>query len=244
MRIVKEELKKSDSGTLKDRLAKILFQYRITPHTTTGVAPSQLLMGRRIRLILDILKPSGMQEHVQAKQERQKKDHDQRVRNRNFVVGQNVYVKFFCWGGKRWLKGKLSRRLGPVSFKVWINNGRIVHCHQDQIRARNGKEHCNEKTNESESVENHQESPLPAVVVDPVPSISVGTPEVKDSTESTTSKTIESTKSGLVAIRYWTHSTSPRYPASPMHTLHFLKTQIRDTPHPLIKINHTHYEYH
>ena len=28
------------------------------------------------------------------------------------------------------------------------------------------------------------------------------------------------------------------------HTLHFLKTQIRDTPHPLIKINHTHYEYH
>ena len=30
----------------------------------------------------------------------------------------------------------------------------------------------------------------------------------------------------------------------PAHTLHFLKSLIRDTPHPLIKINHTHYEYH
>ena len=36
-----------------------MFQYRITPYTTTGVAPSQLLMGRRIRSRLDIVKPSG-----------------------------------------------------------------------------------------------------------------------------------------------------------------------------------------
>ena len=29
-----------------------------------------------------------------------------------------------------------------------------------------------------------------------------------------------------------------------MHTLHFLKTQIRGRPHPLIKLYHTHNEYH
>ena len=27
-------------------------------------------------------------------------------------------------------------------------------------------------------------------------------------------------------------------------TIHFLKTQIRDRPHPLIKMYHTHHEYH
>ena len=46
---------------------------------------------------------------------------------------------------------------------IRLSNGRIIHCHQDQIRARNGKEHCNEETNESESVENHKESLIPAV---------------------------------------------------------------------------------
>ena len=44
--IFKEGLKKQTTGTLQDRLAKILLRYRLTPHTTTGVSPSELLMGR------------------------------------------------------------------------------------------------------------------------------------------------------------------------------------------------------
>jgi hypothetical protein len=34
---------------LKEQLGNFLFQYRTTPHTTTGVSPSELLMGRKLR---------------------------------------------------------------------------------------------------------------------------------------------------------------------------------------------------
>ena len=34
---------------LKRELGNFLFKYRTTPHSTTGVAPSELLMGRKLR---------------------------------------------------------------------------------------------------------------------------------------------------------------------------------------------------
>lgn len=43
----KEGLKRSPSGdSLKNRLAKFLFCYCLTPHSTTGVSPAELLLGR------------------------------------------------------------------------------------------------------------------------------------------------------------------------------------------------------
>ena len=35
--------------SIQDRLSRFLFQYRTTPHSTTGVPPAELLMGRRLR---------------------------------------------------------------------------------------------------------------------------------------------------------------------------------------------------
>ena len=53
----KEHLKRLTSGSLQDRLSKFLFWYRLTPHSTTGVPPAELLLGRRPRSKLDLLKP-------------------------------------------------------------------------------------------------------------------------------------------------------------------------------------------
>ena len=44
-------------------LARSLLAYRNTPHTTTGEAPSVLLMGRKLRTRLDLVLPS-VEEHV------------------------------------------------------------------------------------------------------------------------------------------------------------------------------------
>ena len=50
VKIVKDGLKKSGtSQSIECHLSRVLFQYRITPHSTTGVSPAELLMGRRIR---------------------------------------------------------------------------------------------------------------------------------------------------------------------------------------------------
>ena len=47
--------------TLTSQIAKVLFSYQITPQTTTGVSPSQLLLGRQPRSRLDLLIPQQLQ---------------------------------------------------------------------------------------------------------------------------------------------------------------------------------------
>ena len=46
---VKQFLKKPSSDSLQTRLSCFLLQYHITPHTTTGTSPAELLLGRRPR---------------------------------------------------------------------------------------------------------------------------------------------------------------------------------------------------
>ena len=48
-------------------IAKYLLVYRNTPHSTTGEAPSLLLMGRRLRTRLDLL-IRLVEKHVEARQ--------------------------------------------------------------------------------------------------------------------------------------------------------------------------------
>lgn len=134
VRIFKEGLKKQNTGTLQDRLSKILFKYRITPHTTTGMAPSELLMGKKLKSRLDLLKPS-LDQRVQRRQECQKEGHDKRAKVRSFEVGENVYVLNHNRGSK-WLPGTIVERRGPLSYCVELLDKRIVRCHQDHIRPR------------------------------------------------------------------------------------------------------------
>ena len=53
----KAGVKKMQVGTLAERIARFLFAYSTTPHTTTGVAPAELLMGRKLKTRLDLVRP-------------------------------------------------------------------------------------------------------------------------------------------------------------------------------------------
>ena len=47
-----------DGGdSVEEKLSRLLLKYRITPHSTTGTTPSELLMGRKLRSHLDLLFP-------------------------------------------------------------------------------------------------------------------------------------------------------------------------------------------
>ena len=50
-------LKRITEGSLQTRLNKFLFQYRLTPQTTTGLSPAELLFGHCLRSHLDLLMP-------------------------------------------------------------------------------------------------------------------------------------------------------------------------------------------
>ena len=71
----KMSMKKSKPGDITTQLARFLFHYRTTPHSTTGVTPAELLMGRPLRTHIDLVKPS-IASRVHTKQSDQKRNHD------------------------------------------------------------------------------------------------------------------------------------------------------------------------
>lgn len=80
VKTVKEGIQKMSEGSLVDKLAHFLFHYRLTPQSTTGKAPAELMMGgRQLRSRLDLVKPC-LQDRIQARQLKQKQVHDRHTR--------------------------------------------------------------------------------------------------------------------------------------------------------------------
>lgn len=130
---VKQGLKEVKNGSMTSRLAKVLFIYRITPQSTTGLAPAELMLGRRPRTCLDLLKLNTA-ERVERRQEQQKAQHDLHGQSPTFRIGDPIFLKNFTSLG--WLPGKVVETTGPVSFIVLLDDGRRRRCHQDQLRSR------------------------------------------------------------------------------------------------------------
>ena len=116
-------------GSMEERLTKFLFKYRVTPHTTTGLSPAELLMGRRLRTHLDLLHPDTasrmtkkMERNISGKVPRQ------------FCIGDKVYAKNFY--GDKWLTAEVIKVSGPLSYQVKSEEGVILRRHVDHIRKR------------------------------------------------------------------------------------------------------------
>ena len=131
VQILKQGLKKIRNGTIEERLSKLLFNYRITPQSTTGISPAKLLFGRNLRSRLDRVKPDTSRK-VEYKQQLQKFSHDSHASNRFFVEGEEVYARNFRHSPP-WVAGKIIKATG-LSFKIKLRDGRIIRRHQDHIR--------------------------------------------------------------------------------------------------------------
>ena len=134
MQIFKLFLKKCSDGSLEDRLSKFLSNYRLTPHTTTGLSPAELLFGRRPRSRLDLVRPN-LAKHVRTQQEQQKLHRDQHSKVRKFSVGDAVYVCDLP-SKKDWLPGIIQSMSGPLYFQIDILHCKTVRRHSDHIRPR------------------------------------------------------------------------------------------------------------
>ncbi|XP_055958471.1 uncharacterized protein K02A2.6-like [Patella vulgata] len=129
--LLKQIMEGHTNQTLQHRLDNFLLTYRITPHTVTGCAPSELFLKRQIRNRFTLLKPN-LEQTVTHKQELQAKNHDSRVRVRSFEVGQFVQVKNFQGDINRWLPGRITKKLGLQTFLV-RTGGKIRYCHIDHL---------------------------------------------------------------------------------------------------------------
>ena len=56
VRIFKESMKVLQYGDIETKLSILLFNYRITPHSVTGKAPSELLLNRQLRSAFHFLR--------------------------------------------------------------------------------------------------------------------------------------------------------------------------------------------
>ena len=92
---------RQDPGDLKQKLDNVLFSYRITPITVTGVSPGEIFVKRRIRTRLEFLKPN-MSSKVDNRQACNKSLQDEHRKFRDLSVGDNVVVLNFSQGPK-WL---------------------------------------------------------------------------------------------------------------------------------------------
>ncbi|KAL7853111.1 hypothetical protein SRHO_G00188960 [Serrasalmus rhombeus] len=84
----KSLLKKMAGDSIETKMSRALFSYRITPQSTTGKSPAELLSGRKLRSTLDLIHPD-FRNRVHDKQEKQKgngqvvRRHIDQVRGRN-----------------------------------------------------------------------------------------------------------------------------------------------------------------
>ena len=127
-------MKKQMNGTIKTKLSRFLFQYRITPHTTTGVTPAELLLSRQPRTHLDLALPS-VESRVIKQQERQATYKNQHSRPRVYHEQDAVLVRNFSTGPP-WLSGTIINSAGPRSFEIKLTDGRVIRRHVDHIRSR------------------------------------------------------------------------------------------------------------
>ena len=126
--------KTEENPDLETRMFHFLSCYRVTPQTTSGQTPAEMMMTKRPRFRLDLAYP-GLDNRVLHKQTAVREHQSVALSPREFYAGDAVYVMNFA-GTPKCLPGVLEIKLGPVSFTVELIDGRVRRRHIDHIRLR------------------------------------------------------------------------------------------------------------
>ena len=113
-----DSLRMDKSGTVSSQLSRFLLWYRITPHSTTGSSPSELMWGQsqRLRSRLYLVLPDAKQRPQEA-QDSQKGAHDSHSTDRQIQVNDTVYVRN-SGVGPQWLSGCVVGLQGLAMYRV------------------------------------------------------------------------------------------------------------------------------
>ena len=126
----KNGMRKLKEGSVDRKLSHFLFKYRITPQSSTGISPAELMFGHRLRTLFYNMHP----EKVRDVQLQQAKRHDVRVKAREFVIGDLVYAQNYRQGPK-WLPGVIVEK-HESTFTVQLKDGRKATKRTDHLLAR------------------------------------------------------------------------------------------------------------
>ena len=113
-------MKKTSGDSISTCVLHFSFQYRITPYSTTGIPPADLLLGCHPRSHLHLLLPD-VNNSVHKKQHSQKANHDKHSQYRTFQVGDNVQIHDFLTSNG-WVLGIIAKASGPLSFHIKLQD--------------------------------------------------------------------------------------------------------------------------
>ena len=129
---------RTSTSPIQLTLDKFLFNYRLTPHSTTGVSPAELMFGRRLRSRLDLLWPTDtVSARVAERQQAQRRGHIGTPRTVKFSPEAPVMIRNYSQRGDKWIPSTIKEQTGPLSYRCVLPTGSVVKRHQDQILSRN-----------------------------------------------------------------------------------------------------------
>ncbi|UYV82829.1 hypothetical protein LAZ67_22000997 [Cordylochernes scorpioides] len=127
-KILKQLLRKNGFENITTVLARALFAMRTTPHGSTGVTPTELLMGRRLTNRMDRLHPEKNSDEASEEKNPPNK----------FKSPDQVYLRNYSGIGK-WTPGTIKTALGPRNYEVITEDGTTAKRHQEQLIRRLSK---------------------------------------------------------------------------------------------------------
>lgn len=116
----------------QDELRNYLFQYRVTPHTTTGISPAELLMGRKLRDKLPRVEiPADRASEAQWQQLLRERDALNKLRQREYANKRRAAEPSIISEGDEVLlqkakENKLSPNFDPTPYTVVQKTGNAV----------------------------------------------------------------------------------------------------------------------
>ena len=128
-----KKMTESSTESIATQVNRFLFTYRITLHSATGVSPAELLMNHKLNSTLKILKPNSNRTSRLSSEKLIQNRGSTNVRS--FDPEDPVWARCYNNTTQKWVEGRITRRTGPVSFEVEINNS-LVRRHMGQLRKR------------------------------------------------------------------------------------------------------------
>lgn len=141
---------RKSKAEIETSLQDVLFEYRNTPHRTTGAAPAEMMLGRKLSDILEKLCPiktvppsekfEAIKNRIQVQQEVQKKNYGG-VRSKTFKCGDLVMVRDFTNPNRQgWVTARVKEKLGERHYICELGNGRERKCNVEQMVDRRSSE--------------------------------------------------------------------------------------------------------
>lgn len=125
VQILKTKLKcmKFEPGTLHQKLCKLLFRFRTTP-LSSGQTPAEMMLGRNLRTVLDLLRPTEPDYNKAS----------QPFSDAKFCIGERVQSRNYS-GSVIWKYGTVAQVLGKVHYLIQMDEGYTIKRHHNQLRS-------------------------------------------------------------------------------------------------------------